>query len=161
AFSGRDIELEPGVVRSGKGRVDVSGRIGLAAGQRILELEARPQRFQVFNTSEINLQVSGRLNATGHVTAPRVTGGVDGINSTFYVEAGESGRQVENVVLTEQDLRDLETRFSEASATGSPVEAALFDSLGVDVGARIGAGVWVRRRSDPVLALELAGDARF
>jgi autotransporter translocation and assembly factor TamB len=35
------------------------------------------------------------------------------------------------------------------------------DSLSVDVTAKIGAGVWVRRRSDPVLALEMAGDVRF
>jgi autotransporter translocation and assembly factor TamB len=160
-FSGRDIKLEPGVIRSGKGRADVAGRIALEAGRRKLELEARPQRFQVFNTSEINLQVSGRLNATGHLLAPRIGGAVDVTNSTFYIEAGEGEHAVENVVLTEQDLRDLETRFSETTATGTAVDAALFDSLGIDVNAKVGAGVWVRRRSDPVLALELAGDARF
>jgi translocation and assembly module TamB len=160
-FSGRDFRLEPGVIRSGKGRVEVSGRIGLEAGRRTLELQARPQRFPLLNTSEITLQVSGRLGASGHVTAPRLTGALDVTNSTFYIEAGEGEHEVEKVVLTEQDLRTLETRFSETAGTGNPGGTALLDSLGVDVTAKIGAGVWVRRRSDPVLALELAGDVRF
>ena len=132
-FSGRDFRLEPGVIRSGKGRVEVSGRIGLEAGRRTLELQAKPQRFPLLNTSEVTLQVSGRLGASGHVTAPRLTGALDVTNSTFYIEAGEGEHEVEKVVLTEQDLRTLETRFSETAGTGNPGGTALLDSLGVDV----------------------------
>src|SRR5262249_22220443 len=76
-FSGRDIRLEPGVVRSGKGRAEVSGRIGLVSGRRTLELHATPQRLPLLNTDQITLQVSGRLEASGHVIAPRVAGTVD------------------------------------------------------------------------------------
>jgi autotransporter translocation and assembly factor TamB len=161
AFAGRKVTLEPAVVRSGKGRLELSGHAtSEGSGGPTFALDTRSTKLPVLNTSTAAVQISGRLGAAGRLGATPVEGTIELVNSTFYVEGGEGERRVERVELAERDRRDLETRFSESVGTQGPANPTLLDSLRADVAVKVGAGVWVRRRSDPVLALEMSGEAR-
>lgn len=159
-FHERTITLAPATIESGKGRLEANGHATFEGrGQRSFELDTRLKRFPVINNAMATSEFNGTLTASGHTHAPRIRGSLELVNSTLRVGSGQSERQVEKVELTDADRAELEARFSEpVKAAEDPM--ALIDSTDVDVTTKIGQGVWVRRDTDPVVALELAGEVR-
>jgi hypothetical protein len=116
-FSSRTITLEPAVIRTAKGRLELAGRATFAGpGKRTFELHATPHEWPVLDTPAMILKLSGQVNASGSIAAPRVEGSLEVVNSTFYVGGTESERHLEKVTLSERDRRDLDTRFTEPPA---------------------------------------------
>ena len=74
----------------------------------------------------------------------------------MYIEGGGDSK-VARVELTERDRLDLRERFGVGASEAINTRPALLDSVDVDVSVSIGDNVWVRRRSDPIVALELEG----
>jgi autotransporter translocation and assembly factor TamB len=159
AFAGRTIALERASVESGKGRMETAGRVHLEGpGRRRLDVQARWHRFLASNTLLAKVESSGNLSVSGPLVAPRIEGTVDLANTTLYVEGGERERKVEPIELSEDDLRELQERFGYGVQSLGRPPGAFADSLSGAVRLRIGENVWVRRRSDPVLALEMSGE---
>ena len=159
AFHPRSIELEPSVVTSSGGRLQLSGAVSFEhAGQRAFELHGALSKFQIMNTGLARVQLNGQLDASGAFDRPEVTGKIELANSTLYLESGTPDRQLERVQLTERDWRELEMRFSDTDATGDRNFTGLADSVRIDVALKVGQNVWVRRRSDPIVALEMSGE---
>jgi translocation and assembly module TamB len=161
AFEHRSILLGPSVMTAGGGRLELSGRADLEGpGHRTFESRAAFKKFRFMNTALAKVELNGELHAEGTLGRPAVTGSLEMANTTVYIEGGQSDRQLETVELTEDDWRELDARFSEADvATASPF-SGLSDSLRSDLTIKVGRNVWVRRRSDPIVALELSGQVR-
>ncbi|MFI5370780.1 MAG: translocation/assembly module TamB domain-containing protein [Candidatus Eisenbacteria bacterium] len=158
ALDGRTITLDRFALRSGAGRLDATGKLQLERGRSDpFELEARLDRFRVMDAPTARIAATGHVACAGTFAAPNVSGELTLEDGVIWL-AGASEEKYETVVLTEDDLRELRTRFDlgmEGShPSGSP------DSLTLDMGVRVGQGMWFRSRSDPVLSLELKGDFR-
>ncbi|HEY6868012.1 MAG TPA: translocation/assembly module TamB domain-containing protein, partial [Candidatus Eisenbacteria bacterium] len=159
AFSGRTVTLEPATIQSEGGRLEASGHAMLQGpGHRTFDLRTRWSKFPVMNTLAAKIALSGDLAVSGRFAAPEARGTLELVNSTVYLEPGKSERDVERVELTEDDLRELQERFGHA--THDSRSSAVLDSARADVQVKIGPNVWVRRRSDPILALEMTGAVR-
>jgi translocation and assembly module TamB len=157
-FAGTSMTIERARMKSGKGRFDLKGNATLAPkGPPTIDLTATWKKFTTLDTRAAKLESSGQLSAKGSLSAPRVEGKIEITNSTFYAEAGELGRKVEAVELTAQDRQQLQERFGYGVGASPAPAAALFDSLTANVHLSIGKNVWVRRRSDPIVALEMSG----
>jgi autotransporter translocation and assembly factor TamB len=160
-FDKRSIVLGPSMVTAGGGRLELQGRATFEGpGYRTFESRATFSKFRFINTGLAKLELSGELRGEGHLGSPTVTGTLEMANSTVYAEAGSNDRKLERVELTEDDWRELEARFSEADVVSAVPFRGLSDSLRCDVTIKLGRNVWVRRRSDPIVALELSGQVR-
>ena len=160
-FSGRTVRVGRASIKSG-GTLGATGTLTLAErGKQNLDLEVKLDRFVPVNTEQAKAQVDGRIAVTGDLRAPRVHGDFTLRKSTIYAEPGERGN-LEPVTLSRRDLLDLQERFGVdvGSAAQHAPGGALADSADLDVTLRVGDNVWVRRHSDPVVALELKGDVR-
>jgi len=158
-FSGRTARLERATVKSG-GTMEASGTLKmLGPGNRPLDLEVMLHHFVPVNTSQAEAHVDGKISVTGDFNAPRVRSELTLRNSTVYAERGERGG-LEPVALTRRDLLDLEERFGVGMEREEQSRSSFSDSTDLDVSVKIGDNVWVRRHSDPVVALELKGDVR-
>jgi len=159
-FAERVVRLEHATVHSGKGKVDASGQVEfLGPMQRTIDLKAEWRRFTAMNTMLAKVETSGKLTATGRMQAPRLEGDLSLDNSTFYAEAGEQVRKGDRVELSEADRRELQERFGYGLKSSSK-EGSIMDSVDASLRVRIGENVWVRRRSDPIVSLEMQGDVR-
>jgi hypothetical protein len=160
-FSGRTVVVQPSVVKSGAGQVQLSGQATLEGrGRHTVDLKTDWNRFQVMNSDLAKIEVSGHLAATGHPSAPEVAGDMTVLNTTVNLSGAESGRAVEEVELTEDDLRELHERFGRSVKPKAKGRPALVDSTRLDATVTIGQNVWARRNTDPVVALEMVGKVR-
>jgi len=159
-FSGRTARLQQASIKSG-GTAEASGTLEmLGRGTRPVNFEVKLHHFTPVNTAQAKAEVDGRIAVTGDFNAPRVKGDLTLRKSTIYAERGE-GSSLEPVTLSRRDLLDLEERFGVGvGGSGSPQGFALADSTDLDATIKIGDNIWVRRHSDPVVALELKGDVR-
>ena len=159
-FSGRTARLQRATLKSGgtaeaKGTLEMLGR-----GNRPVNLEVKLRHFIPVNTAQAKAQVDGRIAVTGDFDAPRVKSELTLRKSTLYAERGE-GSTLEPMTLSRRDLLDLEERFGVGvGVSDHPKAHAFSDSVDLDATIKIGDNVWVRRHSDPVVALELKGDVR-
>ena len=161
AFAGRTVRLEQASVQSGKGRFDATGRVDLLGKRRrAIEFDADWRRFTMMNTLLAKVESTGKLKVTGRPTAPQVGGDIQLDNSTIYAEGSDLSRKGTPVELSEADRRDLQERFGFGVGAEPSRTHSLADSIDAEVRIKIGKNVWVRRRSDPVVALEMEGDLR-
>jgi autotransporter translocation and assembly factor TamB len=157
SFAHRTITLDRARISSA-GRAEADGTIEFHGdGRRTIDLDVAFHRFVPINTLQTKATLSGGLKLTGTPTALLLRGKVEVFGSTAYVEGGGDS-QVEQVELSERDRLDLRERFGVGSRQASGTRPALLDSVDADVTLAIGDNVWVRRRSDPIVALELEGD---
>lgn len=160
-FEERNITLEPAVVKSGNGRLEISAALRLEdARRRTFDARAKLDEFRLMNTALARVEMSGELVAGGTPERVRLTGTLQTANSTLYLEGGQADRSLEKVELTEPDWRELEARFSDTDAAVPLKFPNPVDSLSADVIVKVGRNVWIRRRSDPIVALELGGEVR-
>jgi autotransporter translocation and assembly factor TamB len=157
-FSGRTMTLDRFTLRSGGGSLNATGKAELQRrAPATFALDARLERFRVLDTPTARIAATGTVSATGTRLAPRVSGELTLEDGVVWV-AGSSEEKYETVELTEEDLRQLRTRFD--LGLERPSANTQNDVLTLDLGIKIGSNLWLRTRSDPVLALELRGDFR-
>jgi autotransporter translocation and assembly factor TamB len=159
AFDGRTVRLERARVES-NGSLELKGSgTSRGPGQRTVELEATLDRFVPINTLQAKAEVSGRMEISGNLGAANVKGDVTVQRATFYAEGGGSSK-VEAVSLTRRDRLQIQERFGVGAGAQSRHRPVMADSAEGRISIRIGDNVWVRRRSDPIVALELKGDVQ-
>ncbi|MGH7682343.1 MAG: translocation/assembly module TamB domain-containing protein, partial [Candidatus Eiseniibacteriota bacterium] len=158
-LDGRTVTLERATLKSG-GTVTAQGTAAFEGpGRRSVDLDVKVQRFVPVNTAQAKVELSGEIHASGKLGTPRVQGDLTVQKSTFYAEKGEATK-LEPVTLSQRDLLDLQERFGVGVGAPTKRGLSLADSADLDVSVKIGDNVWVRRRSDPIVALELQGDVR-
>ena len=160
-FQHRSIVLGPSVVTAGGGRLELNGQATLEGpGHRTFDARVAFSEFRFMNTALAKVELNGELRAEGRLGSPDITGTLEMANSTLYAESGSNDRKLERVELSEDDWRELDARFSEADVSAAIPFTGFSDSIRTDVTVKVGRNVWVRRRSDPIVALELTGQVR-
>jgi autotransporter translocation and assembly factor TamB len=158
-FADHTIRLERARLRSG-GTLEANGTATLQGrGRRTVDLDVTLRRFVPMNTANAKADVTGWIAVSGNLEAPQVRGDLSLRKSTIYAEKG-AATGLEPVELSRRDRLDLQERFGMEVGEKPRRKALLGDSTDVDVDVTIGDNVWVRRRSDPIVALELKGDIR-
>ena len=154
---GSDLVIEQAGVTSGFGTADVTGRVGWAALEEAqLDLRVEFDDFQAVNTTAYQARISGGLDVGGTPLAPVVVGRVDVESMDFYLGETTTAVGLEDVTLTEADLRVLQERFGWVP---EPEDAAtsMSDRMTADVQVRLGPDSWVRKRSSPEMAVAFTG----
>jgi translocation and assembly module TamB len=157
ALSGRELHLTTARLRAGGGDGEVTGTLRLDDSARVgFDLDATFREFEVAAAKNIGTELTGRIHLGGSAAAPALRGKLTTEDAYFYLTAGNSQGAVEDVQLTAEDLAIVEQRFGSLAA--HPGKPGLIQTTALDLDVTLGPNNWVRRRSDPVVAVELAGE---
>jgi translocation and assembly module TamB len=164
----REIRLSELRLQAGDGRLEAKGTVQLKESPRAsgspaasYDLSASLREFPVIGSKDIRSQLTGDLRLGGTSEAPVLTGSVAAENANFILTARSSTHAASDVTLTAADLRVVERRFGYDAARSEKVRGRRFDAAALRLDIKLGANNWVRRRSDPVTAVELTGDVKI
>jgi translocation and assembly module TamB len=164
----REIRLTSARIQAGSGRFEAKGKVRLEeaadtgkAPRFAFDLSSSLQAFPVIGARDLRSKLSGTLELGGTSEAPVLTGSVTAENATFTLTARSSTHAASDVTLTAADLRVVERRFGYDAARSEKVRGRRFDAAALRLDIKLGANIWVRRRSDPVTAVELTGDVKI
>ena len=144
-------------MESGGGHLETQGTIHLRAFPQVaFDLQTTLSKFRVAAAEDFRSSLSGTLKLGGAAAAPVLTGSLDVRNSDVYLQAKNLEQSAEAVELSPEDLRTLDRRFgySVAGRAGEARKPLAPWSIGLKV--QLTENNWLRRRSDPVMAVELA-----
>jgi translocation and assembly module TamB len=168
ALDHREIRLSELKLQAGSGRLDAKGTVRLKESPRAggssgatYDLSASLRGFPVIGSKDIRSKLTGELRLGGTSEAPVLAGSVTAENANFILTARSSTHAASDVTLTAADLRVVERRFGYDAARSEKVRGRRFDAAALRLDIKLGANNWVRRRSDPVTAVELAGDVKI
>jgi translocation and assembly module TamB len=158
ALQGREVKVTQARIESGGGRLEAEGTIGLGTfPEAAFDLRSTFDNFQMAAAENFRSRISGALQLGGTTGEPMLAGSVEVKNSDIYVQTKNLQGSAEAVELTPADLQVLEQRFGYITQPPpGPAGGVLFPwGLHLDVG--LAGNDWLRRRSDPVVAVELQG----
>jgi translocation and assembly module TamB len=144
-------------IESGKGRVGLTGTIGMGAFPATLDLTSQLRDFRAASAEEFRASISGNLHLRGTIKAPILTGALQLHNTDFYLQAKNLQHSAEAVELTPEELKLLEQRFGPEVARRSQESRPPLYAWGLGLDVALSQNNWLRRRSDPVMAVELSG----
>ncbi|HEY9014379.1 MAG TPA: translocation/assembly module TamB domain-containing protein, partial [Gemmatimonadales bacterium] len=157
-LEGQQARIAEAHFRSGQGRLDLSGGLGLQTFPRIaLDLAGKAQKFEAIEDDQLRASMTGDVHLGGDPKTPRLSGAVRLHDTDFYLQAKNLQSSAEPVELSSDDLKVLEQRFGPEIASRSSKPRGLLAEWGLGVDLSLGENVWLRRRSDPVMAVELGG----
>jgi translocation and assembly module TamB len=156
-LKGQEARVVQARIESGKGRVDLTGTIGMGTFPAILDLTAQLRDFRAASGEELRASMSGNLRLRGDTKAPTLTGALQLHNTDFYLQAKNLQHSAEAVELTPEDLKLLEQRFGPEVARRSQESRPPLYAWGLGLDVALSQNNWLRRRSDPVMAVELSG----
>jgi translocation and assembly module TamB len=157
-LEGRDARVVRGRFRSGDGEIDFSGKLGLDSFPTLaLDLTGRLHEFAAISDDQLRATVTGEVRLVGQIKNPRVNGKLQLHNTDYYLQAKNLQSSAESIELSPRDLRILERRFGPEVANRSKRARGFLPAWELNGDIALGENVWLRRRSDPVMAVELAG----
>jgi autotransporter translocation and assembly factor TamB len=157
ALAGRELRLTAARFRTGDGEAEATGVLRLVDSSRVgVALEANFREFQIAEARNFGSKLSGRIHLGGTSVAPELSGEVTTDNTYFYLTSDNSSSAIADVELTPEELETVERRFG-SLARSKEKELGLFDTSSLDLSVTLGPNNWIRRRSDPVVAVELGG----
>ena len=119
-----------------------------------LDVQATLVDFRAADGENLRSTVSGKVQLTGTNQAPWLKGGLEVRNSDLYLQTANRESSAEEVELTADDRRTLERRFG---VTPDRQRGDALAPWGLDLGLKLGENTWVRRRTNPAVAVEVAG----
>ncbi len=156
-LQGQEIRVTRARLESGDGHLETQGTIRLGSlPQAAIDLDSRLSNFRVADAQEFRSSVSGKLNLTGAGKAPVLKGSLEVSNTDVYLQAKNLKQSAEEVELSAEDLRILERRFGQGVTRGAEKKKPLA-AWEIALGLKLAENVWLRRHTDPVMAVELAG----
>ncbi len=156
-FAGDHVHV-PSLTATSEGSAEVTGDVALAPLKRPgFDLEIHMRRFEVVDNAWTRLRTTGDLTLSGDLGAPVVEGSVQLETTDVYLDELGEGVSVRPVELTPEDYRMLESYFGyrPPSSTATPADPLLPWSIHMNVD--IGNDVWVRRRTQPELRVQVDG----
>ena len=155
SLAGREVRLEEARVRAGDGHAEAQGTIRVQEFPKAaLDVQATLVDFRVADGENLRSTVSGKVQLTGTNQAPWLKGGLEVRNSDLYLQTANRESSAEEVELTAEDRRTLERRFG---VTPDRQRGDALAPWGLDLGLKLGENTWVRRRTNPAVAVEVAG----
>jgi translocation and assembly module TamB len=156
-LQGQEIRVTSAHLESGDGHLEAQGAIQLRSfPQAAINLDSRLSNFRVADAQEFRSSVSGKLTLSGAGRAPVLKGTLEVSNTDVYLQAKNLKQSAEEVELSAEDLRILERRFGQGVTRGAEKKKPLA-AWDIELGLKLAENVWLRRHSDPVMAVELAG----
>lgn len=153
---GAELVLDPLDAESGSGTASVVGTVSLE-DPYALDLDARLSEFQAIRTEAYHGTVSGSLSAGGSFGRPDVEGDLSVESVDVYLGGRTASRDLEDVELTEEDMRMLRERFGYVPRETERTRP-LADRLSADLTVHLGRDSWLRNRSSPELSVPFTGD---
>jgi autotransporter translocation and assembly factor TamB len=126
-----------------------------------LNLAATLQHFRVDNSDQLQAAASGRVQLTGTLLKPALSGSLRLDRSVYYVGAQAAQAKVEQVQLTPAELRKLARDFGPAVLSRGKKTPGLIDRVKLDLAIQMPQQVWIRRTSTPTINIELTGNLRL
>jgi autotransporter translocation and assembly factor TamB len=114
-------------------------------------------KFRVAAAEDFRSSLSGRLKLGGAAAAPVLSGSLEVRNSDFYLQAKNLQQSAEAVELSPEDLVTLDRRFGYSVAGRAAEKRKPLAPWSIDLKVQLAENNWLRRRSDPVMAVELGG----
>ncbi|HKP50872.1 MAG TPA: translocation/assembly module TamB domain-containing protein, partial [Gemmatimonadales bacterium] len=159
ALDGAQARIVEGRFESGNGEAKLAGKIGFEQfPQLTLDIGAKVQNFAALSDDQLRAGATGDVHLGGNVKNPRLSITARLQNTDYYLKAKNLQTSAEAVDLSPEDLRILEQRFGPEVVSRSKEVKGLLPLWGLDWKLALGDNVWLRRRSDPVMAVELAGN---
>ncbi len=159
ALQGEEARIVEGRFESGNGEAKLAGKISFDQfPQLTLDIGAKVQNFAALSDDQLRAGATGDVHLGGNVKNPRLSITARLQNTDWYLKAKNLQTSAEAVQLSPEDLRILEQRFGPEVVTQSKKVKGLLPPWGLDWKLTLGDNVWLRRRSDPVMAVELAGN---
>ncbi|MFL5514441.1 MAG: translocation/assembly module TamB domain-containing protein, partial [Gemmatimonadales bacterium] len=159
ALEGAEARIVEGRFESGKGEARLAGKLAFDQFPRLtLDIGATVQNFAALSDDQLRASATGDVHLGGNVKNPRLSIRARLQNTDWYLKAKNLQTSAEAVELSPEDLRILEQRFGREVVTQSKKVKGLLPLWGLDWKLKLGDNVWLRRRSDPVMAVELAGN---
>jgi autotransporter translocation and assembly factor TamB len=138
--------------------MDLRGRVRLHAFPIVeFDVTSRVHQFRAFSGEQIRASLSGDLKLGGTSKTPMLSGAVRLHDTDYYLQAKNLETSAEQVELSAEDLRVLERRFGPDVARRSRGRRILLGPWGLGLDVTLSHNTWLRRRSDPVMAVELGG----
>ena len=156
-LQGQEARLTQARLESGGGRLEATGLVRVNESNIGVDIGSRLQSFRVADAEEFRSSLSGDVKLGGTFESPVLTGSLELQNTDFYLGAKNLEQSAEAVELTEDDLQILENRFGPEVMRRSKRDQNPLPSWGLDVNVALTSNNWLRRRSDPVIAVELGG----
>ncbi|HVQ45729.1 MAG TPA: translocation/assembly module TamB domain-containing protein, partial [Gemmatimonadales bacterium] len=159
ALEGEEARIVEGHFQSGEGEATLGGKIGFDQfPQLTLDIGAKVQNFAALSDDQLRAGATGDVHLGGNVKNPRLSFAARLQNTDYYLKAKNLQTSAEAVELSPEDLRILEERFGPEVVAQSKKVTGLLPAWGLDWKLTLGDNVWLRRRSDPVMAVELTGN---
>jgi len=159
SLAGREVRLEEVRVRAGDGHAEAQGTIRVQGFPKAaLDVQATLVDFRAADGENLRSTVSGNVQLTGTNQAPWLKGGLEVRNSDLYLQTANRESSAEEVELTAEDRRTLERRFG---VTPDRQRGDALAPWGLDLGLKLGENTWVRRRTNPAVAVEVAGQLQI
>jgi translocation and assembly module TamB len=143
------------------GRLSGTGTIELAAltlGRFDLDLNA--DDFVAIDTRAYrSVRVDGGLQVSGTTRQPVVGGDLTVLQGDIYAAetAAESGSELANVPLTDEDQLLLEQRFNVRISEADTTTFDAYQALALDVEVEIRRDTWLRQRANPEMNVQFTG----
>ena len=158
-LEGQDVRLQVARVRAGDGWAEAQGTVRLREFPRAeFDIRATLADFRLAEGENLHATVSGKAQLAGTSQSPQLGGALDLRNSDLYLQAPNRESSAEDVELTPEDRRTLERRF------GVTPDRERRDGLapwGMDLDLRLTENTWVRRQTNPAVAVEVTGQLRL
>jgi autotransporter translocation and assembly factor TamB len=146
-------------LRSEKGTLSGSGEVAMSErklGDARLQLKA--DEFRAVDAADLHLTLSGDLELTRTSDALRLTGKLTLDHLEYFLDPAALNRDEREIVLTDADRAMLIEAFGPSvTAERSTFLRDALDIAEIDVTVRAEQNAWIRQRSEPRLAAELAG----
>ncbi|HEX5574259.1 MAG TPA: translocation/assembly module TamB domain-containing protein, partial [Gemmatimonadales bacterium] len=157
-LEGQEARVVRGRFRSGEGEIDLGGKVGLDSFPALaLDVSGKLNEFAAISDDQLRATLTGNVHLGGRIKNPRLTGTFQLHNTDFYLRAKNLQSSAEAVELSPEDLRILQRRFGPEVASRSKRVRGFMPPWELNGNITLGQNVWLRRRSDPVMAVELAG----
>jgi autotransporter translocation and assembly factor TamB len=157
-LEGQEARVVRGRFRSGDGEVDLGGKLGLDSFPAlVLDVTGKLKEFAAISDDQLRATATGDVHLGGPIKNPQLSGTFRLHNTDFYLKAKNLQSSAERVELSPEDLRTLERRFGPDVASRSKKVKGFLPPWQLNGNITLGDNVWLRRRSDPVMAVELAG----
>ncbi|HEY7637593.1 MAG TPA: translocation/assembly module TamB domain-containing protein [Gemmatimonadales bacterium] len=125
-----------------------------------LNLQASLQHFRLVNSTQLQTAASGRIELSGTLLHPSLSGNLRLDRTNFFVGAQAAQSKVEQVDLTPEELRELARDFGPSVLKKGKETPGLMQRVKLDLGIQMPRQVWIRRTSSPKMDIELAGKVR-
>lgn len=162
AAEGQKLKIEDMTALSGGGALRLTGVISLQNSARpALDAKVSLDKFVAIQTADMKGNLSGDILLKGNALAPEVTGSLV-IDDSYFV-LPETGKldSVEYVELTPADYAMLQKYFGYRRQVGVVKETPSVVEPTIDLTLTMQNNTWVRKRRNPILAIELEGSVRI